>query len=212
MLENEQVKLWRGDFGEEYMNRNAPTAERIANQTRFWAQIFEKLVVQGTQPESILEVGANVGINLRALRNLSSAELYAVEPNDHAREVLVRDEVVSAENALAATGEAIPLADNSVDLAFTAGVLIHVNPDNLAQVCAEIHRVSRKTIVCAEYFNAYPETITYRGHSEKLFKRDFGGFWMEQFPSLKLVDYGFAWKPVTGLDNITWWIFSKPDA
>ena len=212
MFENEQVKLWRGEFGDEYMVRNAPTHERVANQTRFWAQLFNTLAVQNLEPGSILEVGANVGINLRALRNLSDAELFAVEPNDQAREVLIRDGVVTPENALATTGEAIELEDNSVDMAFTAGVLIHVNPETLAQVCAEIHRVSRKTIVCAEYFSANPETISYRGHTEKLFKRDFGAFWMEQFPSLKLLDYGFAWKPVTGLDNITWWIFSKPDA
>jgi pseudaminic acid biosynthesis-associated methylase len=211
MLENDQVKLWRSEFGKEYIARNAPTAERVRNQTRFWAKLLDDLAVRNEMPESILEVGANIGINLRALDNLCNAELFAVEPNDQARETLVSDGVVKAENAYAATGEAIPLADNSVDLAFTAGVLIHVNPDTLAQVCAEIHRVSRRTIICAEYFSVHPETITYRGHSEKLFKRDFGAFWMEQFPSLKLVDYGFAWKPVTGLDNITWWVFSKPD-
>ncbi len=212
MFENEQVKLWRGEFGDEYLVRNAPTPKRVANQTRFWAKLFDTLAVQGLKPNSILEIGANVGINLRALKNLSDAELFAVEPNDQAREILIRDSVVPEGNALATTGEVIGLEDNAVDMAFTAGVLIHVNPDTLAQVCAEIHRVSRKTIVCAEYFSANPETITYRGHSDKLFKRDFGAFWLEQFPSLKLLDYGFAWKPVTGLDNITWWIFSKPDA
>ncbi|TQV83644.1 class I SAM-dependent methyltransferase [Denitrobaculum tricleocarpae] len=63
--------------------------------------------------ESILEVGANVGINLRALSNLCNAELTAVEPNDQVREKLVRAGVVSAERAVAATGESLPAASET---------------------------------------------------------------------------------------------------
>ena len=208
-FENEQIALWRGEFGNDYAARNAPSAERIRNQTRFWARLLDILAVRNETPGSILEIGANVGINLRALRNLIDANFYAVEPNDKARDILIADGIVPADQAFAATGEAIPMPDGAVDLVFTAGVLIHVNPDTLAEVCSEIYRVSRQTIICAEYFSAYPESIPYRGQDDKLFKRDFGSFWRERHPSLKVVDYGFAWKPVTGLDNITWWIFSK---
>ncbi|WP_282607902.1 pseudaminic acid biosynthesis-associated methylase [Pelagibius sp. Alg239-R121] len=211
MLENEQINLWRGDFGTEYNARNAATEERVRNRTRFWSQALDSIRKRYGDSKSILEVGANVGINLRALRNLCDADLVAVEPNDQARENLVSDGVVPAEKTFAATGESLPFPDNSFDLVFTSGVLVHVSPDNLAQVCSEMHRVSRRVVMCAESFSSYPETIVYRGHTDKLFKRDFGAFWMEQFPSLKLIDYGFAWKPVTGLDNVTWWIFSKPE-
>ncbi len=42
-----------------------------------------------------------------------------------------------------------------------------------------------------------------------LFKRDFGSFWLDNFPDIEVLDYGFAWKRVTAMDNVTWWIFKK---
>ena len=42
-----------------------------------------------------------------------------------------------------------------------------------------------------------------------LFKRDFGGHWMDLYPDLRLVGNGFFWRRSTGLDNITWWLFEK---
>ena len=43
----------------------------------------------------------------------------------------------------------------------------------------------------------------------RLFKRDFGGLWLDTCPDLRVVAYGFAWKRLTGLDNLTWWLFEK---
>ena len=97
----------------------------------------------------------------------------------------------------------------AVDMAFTSGVLIHIHPDQLPASIEEIHRVARRYIVCIEYFSDKPEMIPYRGHDDRLFKRDFGGLYLDRFPDLQLLDYGFAWKRVTGLDNLTWWLFEK---
>ena len=74
--------------------------------------------------------------------------------------------------------------------------------------CHEIYRCV-EFIVCIEYFSAQPQEIVYRGVSEVLFKRDYGGFWVDQFPDLRLIDYGFLWQRATGLDNLTWWLFEK---
>jgi spore coat polysaccharide biosynthesis protein SpsF len=103
----------------------------------------------------------------------------------------------------------IGLPDGAVDLAFTSGVLIHIHPDQLLASCREIHRVARRYIVCSEYFADTPQEVPYRGNRDALFKRDFGGFYLDNFPDLALVDYGFAWKRSTGLDNPTWWVFAK---
>jgi hypothetical protein len=54
-----------------------------------------------------------------------------------------------------------------------------------------------------------PEMFPYRGHDDRLFKRDFGGYWLDHFSDLWTVAYGFAWKRITGLDNLTWWLFEK---
>ena len=98
---------------------------------------------------------------------------------------------------------------NSVEFVFTIGVLIHIAPDDLLASCREMFRVSSQYVACAEYFNPTPVEIDYRGHRGVLFKRDFGAFWLDNFPELELVDYGFLWKRATGLDDLTWWLFCK---
>jgi pseudaminic acid biosynthesis-associated methylase len=202
-----QEQLWRGQFGDEYIERNAVDEPKLAARTSSWAQILN--TVSGAPPASILEVGSNVGLNLRALRRLTAATFYALEPNEKARGILVQDGVVEKDKALDGLASKIPLAEGTVDLAFTAGVLIHIHPDQLLASCREIHRVSRRYVVCIEYFADKPTGIPYRGHTEALFKRDFGGFYLDNFPDLQVVDYGFFWSRLTSLDNLTWWVFEK---
>jgi len=202
-----QAQFWRGEFGDTYAGRNAATHEQLRARVAMWAKILD--TVAGKPPASILEVGSNIGNNLRALRTLTGAELYALEPNQQARETLVRDQVVPADHVLEGIATHIGLRDGAVDLAFTSGVLIHIHPDDLLASCQEIHRVARRYIVCVEYFSDKAEVIPYRGHMDRLFKRDFGGFWLDHFADLRVVDYGFLWKRLTGLDNLTWWVFEK---
>jgi pseudaminic acid biosynthesis-associated methylase len=205
--ENLQSEFWRGGFGNTYSDRNDSNVERIISRTKLWAQVLKS--TDGAPPRSILEVGANIGNNLRALKNLTSAEFHALEPNQNARETMVRDGVAPAANVHDGLANLIPLPDDAVDLAFTSGVLIHIDPENLLSSCQEIHRVARRYIVCIEYFSDKAESINYRGHENVLFKRDFGGFWLDNFSDLQVLDYGFAWKRMTGLDNLTWWVFEK---
>jgi pseudaminic acid biosynthesis-associated methylase len=207
MTETEQVEFWRGEFGDDYIARNEADQKRHRALIAFWAKIMEHTAADPAT--SLLEVGPNIGNNLRALRHLSNAEFFAVEPNSGARQRLVEDEVLPPENIRDGFASSINFPTGSVDLAFTSGVMIHIHPDDLKASCAEIHRVSRRYIVCVEYFADQPEEINYRGHSERLFKRDFGTFWLEAFPDLSVVDYGFNWKQVNGLDNLNWWVFRK---
>lgn len=202
-----QESLWRGDFGNAYADRNSVAPAMIAARLSSWSRILRSVV--GAPPSSILEVGANIGLNLRALRLLTPAVLYALEPNEKARIRLVDDQVVEKDKVFDALASSIPLPDAAVDLAFTAGVLIHIHPDNLLASVREIHRVARKYVVCIEYFSDRPAEVPYRGHSEALFKRDFGSFYLDNFPDLKVVDYGFLWSRMTTLDNLTWWVFEK---
>jgi pseudaminic acid biosynthesis-associated methylase len=207
VTQSRQEDLWRGKFGDAYANRNAITDERLAALTDHWARVLH--ATMGAPPRSILEVGANIGLNLRALRRLTSAEFYAVEPNEKARAVLIEDDVVPAANVLDGLASSIRLPDAHVDFSFTSGVLIHIHPENLAASCREIHRVTRRYLGCIEYFSDREEEVLYRGETEALFKRDFGSFYLELFPDLRVLDYGFAWKRLTGLDNVTWWLFEK---
>ena len=207
MTDNRQASLWRGGFGDEYVDRNTDSRAYMAALTASWARILRCLMDR--QPQSIFEGGANIGLNLRALRNLTTADFYALEPNAKARAKLVGDGLVPAERAIDGLLTQIDLPDGSVDLAFTRGVLIHVPPQDLLKSCQELVRVSRRYVIANEYFAPHPEEVPYRGLTEALFKRDFGSFYLENFPQLRIVDYGFDWKPVTGLDNLTWWVFEK---
>lgn len=202
-----QLQFWRGEFGTDYISRNSTTAEHLRARVGLWAKIMDKLV--GTPPTSILEVGSNIGNNLRALHTLTGAELFALEPNSEARRILVADGVTPAPNAMDGSAASIPLPDNAVDLVFTSGVLIHIHPDQLLASVKEIHRVSKRYIVCIEYFADKPEMVPYRGHEDRLFKRDYGEYYLDNFADLRVIDYGFFWKRLTGLDNLTWWIFEK---
>ena len=65
-------------------------------------------------------------------------------------------------------------------------------------------------MIC-EYYNPSPTTIAYRGHSDRLFKRDFAGEMLEKFSDLKLVDYGFSYHRDNSFpqDDITWFLLQK---
>ncbi|HEX2653034.1 MAG TPA: pseudaminic acid biosynthesis-associated methylase [Xanthobacteraceae bacterium] len=207
-MNDRQVEFWRGDFGNAYTNRNNLQPALARARVAMWSSILRHTV--SSPPTSILEVGANIGINLRALKVLTGARLMALEPNDKARGILLEDEVVAADDVKAGIASKIAWPDAAADLVFTSGVLIHIHPDRLHPSMQEIHRCSARWILSIEYFADSPTEVSYRGNSEVLFKRDFGSEWLELFPSLRPVAYGFEWKRVTGLDNLTWWLFEKP--
>lgn len=198
-----QLAMWRGSFGNEYIKRNPADETKIAALAKFW----RKLNIE-CHPNSVLEVGANIGRHLRAIRLGPAPELFALEPNELARRILVEEGVVDQDHIVHGSAESIDAKSESFDLVFTSGVLIHIPPERLLDAYNEIYRVSKRYIVCIEYFSDKPETITYRGHGELLFKRDFGAYWLDHFP-LKLKDYGFWWKRAGCTENLNWWLFEK---
>lgn len=207
------VDYWKGEAGDAYIERNELTAEMLTARMHLWAEILQYVK---PWPISILEVGANIGINLRAMQKLlpsrppfGEREYYAVEPNDAARWRLEEDGIVPSTNAHADDATFISFPDGFADLVFTSGVLIHIPMSELRIACSEIHRCSRKWIVAIEYFSADLRMVPYRGEDDRLWARDFGAFYLDNFPDLEPVACGFAWKRLTGLDNLTYWILRK---
>jgi pseudaminic acid biosynthesis-associated methylase len=203
-----QAEFWRGEFGDSYTERNAVSPDQLRARCAMWSNILSHTLA--VPPQSILEIGANIGVNLRALRALTDARLFATEPNEKARRRLIEEGVLDASNVRDGLASSIDWPDAVADLVFTSGVLIHIHPDNLEASLREIHRCTNRWIVTIEYFSDKPEMIPYRGREDLLFKRDFGGYWLDTFPNLRVTAYGFVWKRVTGLDNLTWWLFEKP--
>jgi len=62
-----------------------------------------------------------------------------------------------------------------------------------------------------EYYNPSPVEVNYRGHSGKLFKRDFAGEFLDKFSDVKLIDYGFVYQrdPAFPQDDLTWFLMEK---
>ncbi|PWE17571.1 methyltransferase type 11 [Marinicauda salina] len=201
------IDVWRGEFGDEYTERNAADETALHRRTRMWARWLDCFGTR--EPASILEVGCNLGLNLRALRRLTDARLMAVEPNAGAIRRVIEDGVADEDSVREGVGEAIPFPDGAAELVFTAGVLIHVPPDNLPAVADEMHRVSSRFILVSEYFASEPEEKRYRGQDGLLFKRDFAGFFLDRFDDLEVVADGFLWKRTTGIDDTTWALMEK---
>jgi pseudaminic acid biosynthesis-associated methylase len=204
-----QLDLWCGEHGRDYITRNEADRSTIARLTPMWARMLERA---WPAPETILEVGANIGLNLRAIRPLTNAKLHAVEPNALARTRLVDDGVLAPDEVGEGIASQIPFGDGTMDLVFTSGVLIHIHPNQLLDSYRDMFRVSRRFVLSVEYFSAQPREVNYRGREGQLFLRDYGGFWMEHFPSLRLRDYGFFWAGAGAVDNLTWWLFEKPNS
>lgn len=201
-----QVQEWAAKFGNDYVERNEFAEWKI----KPGVEAFRRMI-GGLHLDSILEVGSNIGLNLIFIDALFQGKvgLHAVEPNRKAYDRLVTNKInlVKAWNC---DGFALPLPDASVDLVFTNGVLIHVAPVDLGRLTDEIVRVSKRYVLCSEYFSHTPEEKPYHGQEGLLFKRDFGTFYLDRHPGLRVVDYGFLWmREFAIFDNLNWWLFEK---
>ena len=199
----EQEEFWAGTFGDEYTARN-DGAGIIASNTA----LFSKVLARIGKLESIIEFGCNQGLNLKALRVLApEAKLAGIEINKSAAQKLEKDMGIKVFNT--------SLLDFDIkekyDLAIAKVVLIHINPDELPKVYAKLYEASKKYIFVCEYYNPVPVAIPYRGHENKLFKRDFACEIMEKYPDLELVDYGFCYRndPAFPMDDMNWFLLKK---
>ncbi len=192
--------LWSGSFGDDYVERNRSAAE---GRRTFWEERLATLDVT-----SALEVGCNVGANLRWLaERLGAAQVAGVDVNESALAVM-RDELPGVDARLASARE-LPFDDDAFDLVFTTGVLIHQAPDELPRVMDEIVRCSRRYVLCGEYRADALEEVPYRGQRGALYRQDYGRLYQDRFPGLRLVEEGFLPKSEGVWDDVTYWVFEQ---
>ncbi len=197
----EQELFWEGEFGNEYTTRNQVLPEQ---RQAFFAQVLQKTYGVRT----ICELGANRGHNLQAIASLSSNfELTGVELNQTA--IAELDKIPEVQVKQASIQKFV--TDKQFDLVFTCGVLIHINPDELPIVYQKTYDISSRYILINEYYNPVPVEISYRGHTSKLFKRDFAGEFLEQhIGKVSVIDNGFLWNRLhPGWDNTNWFLLEK---
>ncbi|MBI4511831.1 MAG: methyltransferase domain-containing protein [Deltaproteobacteria bacterium] len=192
--------LWQGEFGDAYTERNAHVA---AHRLPFWKEVLSEHPCQ-----RILEVGCNLGANLRWIATLMpTSGVFGVDVNESALSRL-RTEVPTV-NANWSIGRDLPFRDRYFDMVFTTGVLIHQPPTTLPLVMAEIVRCSRRYVLCGEYYADTLTEVPYRGQSGALYKRDYGALYQELFPELAVIKKGFLGRD-TGWDDVTYWLFERP--
>ncbi|MGL4191344.1 MULTISPECIES: pseudaminic acid biosynthesis-associated methylase [Gammaproteobacteria] len=200
--QTEQEQFWAGEFGDNYIGRNESEA-LLYSKVAMWSQMLRS----AHSVRSVRELGCNIGLNLLALKRMQpSLALSGIEINPVAAEQARQLDV-----AQITCGTILDeIQDEPVDLTFTAGVLIHINPDLLDNVYRNLVNNSRRYVLVAEYYNPAPTAIMYRGHADRLFKRDFAGDLIEKY-GMKLVDYGFVYKRDNWApqDDITWFLLEK---
>jgi pseudaminic acid biosynthesis-associated methylase len=203
-FKTEQEQFWAGDFGTEYIDRNN-SQELLASNLNF----FSNALNQAGSVSSVVEFGANIGMNLKAIQLLHpSSNLFGIEINSDAANQLSSS--IGTGNVF--NGSIYDFkGDQEFELSLIKGVLIHINPDMLPVVYQKLYESSKKYILIAEYYNPSPMTINYRGHEDRLFKRDFAGEMLEKYSDLELVDYGFSYKRDKAFpqDDITWFLLKK---
>ena len=200
----EQEKFWAGEFGTDYIDRNKGE-KLLASNLNF----FNKALMNAGNISSCIEFGANIGMNLRALKLLyPEIKLKGIEINEDASNKLkglIGKDNVFIESIFDYTTK------ETFDVSLIKGVLIHINPEKLKTVYQKLYDSTHRYILVCEYYNPSPVTIPYRGHTDRLFKRDFAGEMLDAYPNLSLVDYGFSYQRDNSFpqDDITWFLMKK---
>ena len=197
-----QEEFWASEFGDNYISRNM-SPELSSSNIVFFSRIISSL---GYLPKTFLELGANIGMNIKALQSIfPGASFTGIEINKKACELLSETGCKVIEGSILEAN-----IKDKYEFVFSKGVLIHVSPDQLNETYKKMYECSSKNILIAEYYNPNPVAIPYRGNFDKLFKRDFAGEFMDLYPDLILRDYGFAYhRGAFPQDDITWFLLEK---
>lgn len=200
-----QEKFWAKDYADEYISKNLNFDHNLGAEA--WKLILNKV---SNNISNYLECGCNIGRNITQLKlAYPSYNPSVIEISDPAFNYVTSK--YSFEYAFKGAILDSNFEDKLFDLVFTMGVLIHINPGQLLDHMEKMFYYSRRYVLMGEYFNRTPTSIEYRGEADKLFKRDFGRLFINNF-NVNLVDYGFLWGQLydnAGFDDITWWLFEK---
>ena len=200
-----QEEFWKNEITENYAQDNSVFDKQLGLSA--WDRVLSK--IDKSNIKSYLDCGSNIGRNIAFLKEvLPSASANIVELAKEPYDKCLNDFQIN-DSFLGPIKDA--KFDIKFDLVFTNGVLIHVNPDDLLESMSRMYEMSSRYILIGEYFNRTPIMIEYRGEYDRLFKRDFGKLFVENF-DCNVVDYGFLWGyefDAAGFDDITYWLFEK---
>lgn len=199
-----QEEYWIGGHGDDYTLRN-DNIDQVSLNTAWLLKALSCI-----RPiSSALEIGANVGYCLSALKNIMpNIKLTGIEINQTACRELEKIKGVDA--LCKSVSEIEPTSNIMSDLVFTRALLIHIANEQLESTYNKIFSLSKRYILICEYYNPSPTYINYRGSTDILQKRDFAGELLDKYP-LELLDYGFLYHrdPLFPQDDLNWFLMEK---
>lgn len=192
---NEQEQFWAGDGGDAYTERNRyDWRMRIP----FWKSIIDK-----TGARSVYEFGCNVGYNLSAIRRAFPDVQVRGHDINLVAAIYAKCAGLNVERA-----QDRPLGVHS-ELSFTAGVLIHIAPENLRAFMQRVIDASSGWVLAVEYdvdIHLVSQEVEYRGRTGLLWRRDYGALYENM--GLQLAEKTFLARPA--FDNCHAWLMRKP--
>jgi pseudaminic acid biosynthesis-associated methylase len=170
------TEIRQGDFGREWTERNRFSPAELDRLYRekygvSRTELNEQFLGKLPRDSRILEVGVNTGNELRALREMAFSELYGIDVLDYAIQRPQDDGLLPI--FAFADARHLPFIDDAFDEVFTAGLLIHIPPSNVASALREITRVSSAYMWGFEYWAEEYTRIEYRGNDDLLWKANF---------------------------------------
>ena len=185
-----QMDGWSGQIGKEYTDRNALNMEdwELLYKNRYGltrTELNSRFLGDLPRDIRILEVGCNVGNQLRVLQGMGFKNLYGVELQWYAVEqAKQRTQKI---NIIQGSAFDIPFRDGYFDLVYTSGVLIHFTDGDIGLVFDEICRCTKRYIWALEYYAPTWTEIPWRGNRNLMWKADYSRLFRERCPILQLV-------------------------
>ena len=171
-----QADTWSGAFGETYTKRNTRTLDDLDDLMKSTlgvtrSELNEEFLGDLDRDISILEVGCNIGNQLALLHKMGFTNLHGVDVQSFALEhAAKRCPFATLQRASALE---LPFADRHFDLVFTAGVLIHIAPEDLPIAMTEITRCAKSFVWGYEFYADSIREVEYRGHNELHWNGDY---------------------------------------
>jgi pseudaminic acid biosynthesis-associated methylase len=193
-------KYWEGEFGKYYIDRNNFTIERLNQlyKDRYGLtrdQLNKEFIGDLDRRSRVLEIGCNIGNQLKLLQLMDFKDLWGIEISDTAIELAKKN--TESINIVKNSALDVAYKDEYFDLVYTSGVLIHIHPKDLNRVLDNIYRLTRRYIWGFEYYAAESTSIQYRGKENLLWKDNFMEAYLKRFPNLRVVNE----KKIKYLDN-----------
>lgn len=151
-------ELWCNDSGDEWMRRNAEEIDHDATNLQRMGKprrdIDLECLEAVSRDASILEVGSGYGRQIDELWALGFHRICGLDINLSGLR-RSRGAVVQAD------WNQLPFSDESFDLVYTNGTLMHVHPLIMRRVTDELVRVTRQWLWCFEAVSAKLKPVVY---------------------------------------------------